>query len=321
MKQPNRRNFLRQATVLTAAATFLPGTMRGGISFSPAKRAFKMCLNPFSIGVQVNQQELLRLAAEHGFEAIIAIPQQLADMESGEVKDLVVDMEQMNISWGAAGLPVQFRQSEQKFREDLEALPRLAGALQRAGVTRTNTWIMPTHAELTYLENFELHRSRLQQVANVLGHYGVKLGLEYVGPKTLMARDKFAFIRTMKEAKELIHAIGEPNVGFVLDSFHWFCAGESAADILTLDANDIVTCDLNDARAGIPADEQIDGKRELPTATGVIDLKGYLGALVQTGYDGPVRAEPFNAPLNEMDNEAAVKATQAAMKKAFELVS
>jgi hypothetical protein len=42
--------------------------------------------------------------------------------------------------------------------------------------------------------------------------------------------------------------------------------------------------------------------------------------LVQIGYDGPVRAEPFNKTLNAMDNEPAVAATAAAMKKAFALV-
>ena len=81
-----------------------------------------------------------------------------------------------------------------------------------------------------------------------------------------------------------------------------------------------MACDLNDAPAGIPVDEQMDGSRELPAATGVIDLKGFLGALVKIGYDGPVRAEPFNRQLNAMPNEEAMAATAAAMKKAFALV-
>ena len=74
---------------------------------------------------------------------------------------------------------------------------------------------------------------------------------------------------------------------------------------------------------GLPkaVDEQMDGSRELPAATGVIDLKSFLGALVQIGYDGPVRAEPFNKKLRDMDNEPAMAATAAAMKKAFALVS
>ena len=44
-------------------------------------------------------------------------------------------------------------------------------------------------------------------------------------------------------------------------------------------------------------------------ATGVIPVAGFLGALLSMGYDGPVRAEPFNQPLNQMDNEAACAAT------------
>ena len=71
---------------------------------------------------------------------------------------------------------------------------------------------------------------------------------------------------------------------------------------------------------GLEIDEQIDNQRELPSATGVIDLKTFLGALVQIGYDGPIRAEPFNAPLNAMENDAACEATAAAMKKAVSLV-
>jgi hypothetical protein len=43
--------------------------------------------------------------------------------------------------------------------------------------------------------------------------------------------------------------------------------------------------------------------------------------LVEIGYDGPTRAEPFNQPLRDMDDEDALKATADAMKKAFKLAS
>ena len=49
----------------------------------------------------------------------------------------------------------------------------------------------------------------------------------------------------------------------------------------------------------------------------MIDLKAFLGALVQIGYDGPVRAEPFNKTLNDMDDDAAIAATAAALRKAL----
>ena len=57
--------------------------------------------------------------------------------------------------------------------------------------------------------------------------------------------------------------------------------------------------------------------RDLPCATGVIDLKTFLGALVKIGYDGPVRAEPFKAELRKMPREQAVEATAKVIRKAM----
>ena len=56
-------------------------------------------------------------------------------------------------------------------------------------------------------------------------------------------------------------------------------------------------------------------------ATGLIPAEKFLKALVQIGFDGPVRAEPFNQVLNDTEDEPAVKATAAAMRQAFSLVS
>ena len=137
-----------------------------------------------------------------------------------------------------------------------------------------------------------------------------------MGTKTSRDRARFQFIHTMVEMKELIAEIGTGNVGVVLDSWHWTLAGDTEADLLTLRNEDIVAVDLNDAPAGIPTDQQRDGQRELPCATGVIDVAAFLKALDRLGYDGPVRCEPFNKPLNDLDNQAACAATIAALKKA-----
>ena len=83
---------------------------------------------------------------------------------------------------------------------------------------------------------------------------------------------------------------------------------------------DVVSCDLNDAPLGIPRDEQHDTTREMPLATGVIPIKDFLEALVQIGYNGPVRAEPFNKRLNALLNEEACSETIIAMRKAFSLI-
>ncbi len=229
-------------------------------------------------------------------------------------------MDSNQISWGSADLPVDFRKDESTYQNGLKALPAVAAKMESANANRMNTFIMPTSNNLTYLENFKSHKKRIKEMSNILGHHGIRIGLEYLGPKTLMARDKYSFIRTRSELKELVYAIQEDNIGFGLDSFHWFCAGESAADILTLDKKDVVLVDLNDAQAGFSADDQLEKERELPSATGIIDLKAFLSALLALDYEGPIRAEPFNKVLDDMGDDEALKATHAAMSKSFALL-
>ena len=269
------------------------------------------------IGVQANQREAVELAHRHGFESVEAMAGDLARMSADQVKELLATMTQKNVVFGAAGLPVDFRGEQGKFENDLAGLPRLAAGLQRARVQRIGTWLMPGHNTLTYRQNFRQHVERLRKVAEILRDHELKLGLEYVGTKTLRDRFRYTFVYTMAETKELIGEIGTGNVGFIMDSWHWWNAGESADDILTLKGSDVVAVDLNDAPAGIPKDEQQDGRRELPLATGVIPAKEFLRALQKIGCEAPVRAEPFNRALNELDNDAACAKTAEALRKAF----
>ena len=68
-------------------------------------------------------------------------------------------------------------------------------------------------------------------------------------------RDAISVHQSMLDNKELIAEIGTENVGFVLDSWHWYTAGETSADLLTLNSGQVVACDLNDAPAGLAVDK------------------------------------------------------------------
>ena len=203
---------------------FVPFSNLNAMTFKK-ERKFKMGLNPGAIGVKLDQEQLLEKASEYGFESIVAYSGTLAAWSDGQIDEFVGKMKSKNISWGASGLPMDFRKDKATFKKGLDGLPKHAEALQKAGVKRMSTWIMPTHNDLTYLENFKQHSKRLKEIAKILGVYGIRFGLEYVGPKTLMARDKYSFIHTLAECKELYKSTGEPNIGVQLDSFHWFCAG------------------------------------------------------------------------------------------------
>lgn len=316
MSVTTRRDFVCNVSAAAAVAALssrLPSLMA-------AERKLKLCLSPGAIGVTASQTEAIDLAAKYGFEAVDPNGGYLASLSDAQLQNLIAGLKSKGISWGAAGLPVDFRQDEAKFNEGMAALIKVAPVLQRAGVTRVTTWIMPCSKQLTYRQNFELHVVRLRAAARVLAGHGQRLGLEYVGTQSLRDSQKYPFLHTMAETRELIGEIGTGNVGLALDSWHWWTAGDSEADILALKNEDIVLVDLDDAPAGIPKEQQIDSQRELPAATGIIGVGQFLRAIMMAGYDGPMRAEPFNKALNDMDNDAACAATIAALKKALEKV-
>jgi len=273
-----------------------------------------------NLGVKADLPQALDLAHRHGFESVGPDAGQLAKLSADQLAGLLADLKSKGLTWGAAGLSVDFRGGDDAFRKGMSELPEQAAALQRAGATRVGTWISPGSDRLTYVVNFRRHAARLREVAKALGDHGIRLGLEYVGPKTAWTASRFPFIHTMAEMRDLIAEIGRENVGLVLDSWHWYTAGESVDDLKGLAAKDVVACDLNDAPRSVPIDQQRDGVRELPCSTGVIDAKGFLSALAAIGYDGPVRAEPFNATLRTLPAEEAVSAAARAMKRAFALL-
>jgi len=62
----------------------------------------------------------------------------------------------------------------------------------------------------------------------------------------------------------------------------------------------------------------IDNVRDVPGATGVIDIKGFLKALDSIGYDGPVVPEPFKKDLTELKNDdERLKVVSDSMNKIF----
>jgi sugar phosphate isomerase/epimerase len=316
----SRRRFI--AATGSGVAGLAPARLAAGVSAGQAEppplppRKFYTVLSLGRLGLHGSFEQSVALAIKYGFEAVDPDTELFARLADDELRKLLNDLKTKNVRLGAAGLPVDFRRGEAAFSDDLKKLPDVAKALARARVRRVSTWVLPCSDELTYLQNFRQHASRLRDCALVLHDHGQQLGLEYCAPRTLWRGKRHPFIHTMSEMKELQVAIGADNLGFQLDSFHWFNAEETEEDIETLRGTDILTVDLNDA-PHVTLDEQHDDSRELPAATGVIPVAKFLGALRVIGYDGPIAAEPFYKALAAMPMDEACKKTALAIKKAF----
>lgn len=317
-----RRNFLA-STLAIPAALGATSSIISAPATSPTgtehKGNFKISLKADAIGLySVGPEEMLTAAIDIGYEALSVPAQWLEGMSMEQKKAYAAKARDHGISWGANGLPIEFRKSKEQFDKELAALPMHAKNLKDIGVDRIGTWLISSSDEHTYNENMRFHADRLRQAANILKDNGIRLGLEYLGTTAVRQQGRFAWLSSGRELKELIDLIGTGNVGVVLDSYHWYTARETKEDLHIWKNEDIVAVDLNDANDQLQLDQQTDVARELPGATGVIDLKTFITSLQEIGYDGPLRAEPFSKTLNMMEPEMAMRATYRAVRMAVD---
>ncbi len=315
----SRRMFCRSALAAASAIYFA----RHPVHASDTKNKVKFCKNlgHWHIGVNANQQQALEYAVKYGFDSISPNLGEFENKSSAQIRDWVQTMKAKGIRYGSSSLPVQYRRNEEDFQKSLDRLPKQADLLRQLGVDRMVTWISPGNNELTYPKNFEQHRKRLREIAKVLKDNNIRLGLEFVGPRTSRMRYRFPFICTQLGMMELVEAIDTGNVGLLLDSWHWYTSHGTVHELLQLSNKDVIHVHVNDAPAGVPTDQQVDNRRMLPVTTNVIDLKGFINALVKIGYDGPVECEPFDRELSKMDDDAALQKTIESLNRLWDLIT
>ena len=278
-------------------------------------------LNAGAIGIRnLSLTETLALAQATGFTGIdfdIREAAALADAHGGAyVRNLFA---QHDVRPGQWGLPVAWNQD--RWRDDLAELPRLAELGAELGCTRTSTWCPSWSDSRTYDENFQWHIERYRPIAEILHAHGCRLGIEFLGPQHLWSSHPYRFISSLGEMMTLARATGTGNVGLLLDAYHLYTAGEEVDAPDTLTASDVVVVHINDAPAGIAREAQADLVRCLPLESGVIDLAGFMQRLAALGYDGPVTTEPFSQRLNAIaaeEPQAAAREVSQAMDRLWQ---
>lgn len=244
--------------------------------------------------------EFVHLAARLGFGG--AEVNLSRAMEAGVAETKAI-FEHLRIQPAATGFPVEFRKDNETFRAGLAKLEEQAKFLRAIGCHRMVTWI-PSSSTTPKAELRALWKERFVESAKILNSQGILLGLEFLGPLHLRTRSPHEFIWRMPEMTELAIECG-PNVGLLLDAWHWHHAGATPKDILAAGKERIVHVHISDTKP-IPPEEVQDSDRLMP-GEGIIDFPGFFGALKKIGYDGPVSPEVFGRGLKNMKPEEAAK--------------
>ncbi len=275
-------------------------------------------LNPATIGGVPPLAQYITLAQKFGFGGVdFSIDEAMRLAEEKGLSGVKALFDKAGVQPAVFGLPIDWRGSNESFADGLQALKGKAEAAQTLGASRTCTWIPPAvDGDPLPLRNQA--RDRFRQIAAVLGDYGIRLGLEWVGPYTLRHGPKAMganeFLWNMPGVLELIADIDAPhdNVGLLADSFHWFTTGAGREDMEALTPAQIVYVHINDA-PDKPRDAQMDGERLQP-GEGVIDLRAFLGALQTIGYDGPIASEVLGSTLGKLGPDEATRRCMEAVR-------
>jgi sugar phosphate isomerase/epimerase len=276
-------------------------------------------LAPDAVPIRVALERQLEFAQASGFDAL-DLPVTALQRSGGRPSAA-----QLGERWAAHGLrtggwrlPFDYQADRPDFKADLRRLRACARAASALASPWCYYWIEPTSEQLTFSENTAKQVQRVRAIADVLGEHGCRLGLEPIGPKTLRVSARFEFVHSIPMALDLLSSVDRPNVGLLVDCFHWYTSHASVDDLIALAPEQVVYVHINDAVAGVDVDEQLDDVRRLPGTTRVIDLVGFLQALDRIGYDGPVAVEPFDASLAALTPGERVRLVAQSLHDAFD---
>ncbi|MCL6458867.1 MAG: sugar phosphate isomerase/epimerase [Gorillibacterium sp.] len=267
------------------------------------------------IGQVGSIEQLVIAAAAHGFEAVDAGGQELEEWIAAKgIEAVRLFLQEKSIQIGSIGLSVQWRNTEEEFLSGLSRLAKDAEVAAAVGCTACCTYILPsTDQNAAYFTM--LATRRLRTCAQILAPYGIRLGLEFVGPHHLRTQWKNPFIWGLQETLDWIDAINERNVGLLFDSYHWHTNGLGVKDILRLNTTQIVQVHINDA-PNVPVSEVLDNDRLFP-GEGIIDLSGFLMSLKKIGYTGVVSQEILTPRPLEQSSVQLLQRSQDAFRKVY----
>jgi sugar phosphate isomerase/epimerase len=311
-----RREFLQRAA--SAAATtrlWSPGSVR-----LQADRMFVSLNGSLTRGV--GGADRARLAAKVGYGGV--------DWDLGPAKTAGLDatkalFTELKIRPTIINLPMPrplpFGGEDAAFAEALKPLADDAAFCAAVGCDRMMV-VLPAATTQPKDDQRKLVRDRFTAIADVLQKAGVRLGMEFLGPLYFRVGraggpPSTPFIWNLPDTIALAKECG-PNIGAILDAWHWHHSGGTPSDIVAAGQSRIVHVHISDAKPAPPEDVR-DSPRFMP-GEGVIDLVGFLQALKTIGYTGGISPEPLGRVPQEMSPEdaarLALETTQAVMHRA-----
>lgn len=262
------------------------------------------------IGAIGDDEQYITKAAEFGFQSVDLNPLELIKQYGRDYSKQLLNSNRMIV--GSFDLNVDWRTTEEHFREGLESLVEIAQAAVAMNCFKCCTYILPSTDQNA--ASFMVNATRrLRLCAEILGAFGIRLGLEFVGSHHLRTKWKNPFIWSLDDTLDWIDTINSKNVGLLLDSYHWHTNGLDVKNLMKLKREQIVHVHINDAYK-VSIEDLLDHDRLYP-GEGGINLEGFLKSLQAIGYSDVVAQEVMSSSINKDSTQLLIRS-----KKSFDNV-
>ena len=132
----------------------------------------------------------------------------------------------------------------------------------------------------------------LNELADIAAKHNVALAFEFLGQADCS-------VQTLELCNEIVEQTNRPNVGLVIDSFHFYAGNSSIESISTVNPDSICIFHINDSE-DFPKEELTDAHRLYP-GEGILPLREIKRELDKIGYDRTVSIEIFRPEYWERD--------------------
>jgi sugar phosphate isomerase/epimerase len=216
-------------------------------------------------------------------------------------------LNQLPVPATAMQLPVEVRQDEATFVKTFAALEAACVRAAQAGCKVALLGIPPSSDQPRDAQA-RLYRERLKKCCAVLDEHSIRLALEAITPLHMRRAHPYEFIWHDAEMLDFGLSIS-PNIGLILDTWHWHHGGADPESICSVPADRILDVHLSDSPSAAPEDIR-DSERLLP-GQGVIDFRTFFQLLDEKRYSGAIAVEIFGGLADRTPVDAARLAYQA----------
>ena len=263
-------------------------------------------LNCNGLGVSGRQNEMIELALTHKFDAVEIDMSDLLGRHEALGKEFACQfLQSAKMKIGTFRLPVDLDADDATYNEQLSKIDTVLELAEELNGTCCYVKIAPTHADLSFQENFDRHGARLAELAPRFAAKSIKIGLA-LQASTDQKKHDLKFVQTTEELLTLAKTVGQPNVGICLDTWNWVI-GDGAKDQLSeLKKEQITEVRLAD----VPAEtDPTTIKQNQLALAGEVEgsiVPDVLKQLAAISYDGPVCVLTASSMLGGRSKNAVV---------------